>query len=63
MDQRGRNGGDPIKFVSPGHRSETPYSAEISARGPGDSRIVPVTAGTLGSRGLNHELQATPAPM
>ncbi|MED6210609.1 hypothetical protein PIB30_065717, partial [Stylosanthes scabra] len=30
-----------------------------SAWGPGDNRIVPVTAGTLGSRGLNHELQAT----
>ncbi|MED6107365.1 hypothetical protein PIB30_013214 [Stylosanthes scabra] len=35
----------------------------LHARGPGDSRIIPVTAGTLENRGLNHELQATPAPI
>ncbi|MED6179630.1 hypothetical protein PIB30_002454 [Stylosanthes scabra] len=53
--------GDPIEFVSPGHRSEAPYFA--------NAQEVLVTAGfyrwqrvTLRSRGLRHELQATPAP-
>ncbi|MED6191923.1 hypothetical protein PIB30_005403 [Stylosanthes scabra] len=32
----------------------TKVTTSTSAWGPGDSRIIPVTAGTLESRGLNH---------